>query len=1065
MKVIRRINDQKQSLSKQISKPLTTATESIRPIAKQTNEMRASIIRSIPYKQIQKQYLPDLASSEKELAGESDKIKELKKTRIIPVALEKPVSELAKAALEIQTAAILPPRDSVSGEKKSEYVDILPRSSQIEKDQRIHEMPINKEQAPMKPKSTVDGPVSDVDLIKPMQPKPATLPVIPLDKKISKKPADREEEFSSDGPAIHPIRIKDLGLSNYFERKREIIEKTAAKIEATETRDAEIIEKPSLKEEFDGESITKLISELVEPNGSGPEKETTEVTSEEEIGTPDLKISGELENSKSDIEIMQTKKSIDKPLTPVLTAIAMLSGSVAGSKKIPRSMQTITKSSSDKKLEAGLKTDITEKEDKTAKEVAMVKDKPSLERPERSERDQISPIQPVTDIIEPDRQIPEPVSTTPRTTVWSSITKAVHRMASLAALVVAADVGGKTRKLAPKAGSLEFIEPPKGTTKVVTGKPDEVIVTADVRRKDTVIELRAPDRKIKPEGEGFGKLDMGTKVPVEMKRVRLKKISRVGDKIPIEPIPAVIPSSTALSMLGLLAKSSAVDDSNLVRIPQRRIARVGDMDALESYGSRTLKHIPTSDAKISETSGLAIGELDKVAQLSKKSLYLDEIKPIKSRILPISKQKEIDRLILKKQAVEGKISEESPIIPGIKRGLRIDEGSSRALGLLNKLVLTTAVARAETIAEVYSKPITEFSGKDIEYSTPKLHSKLPLTRSVTVIPSRPDIEPDYSLISEEFEGSIKPVRRATSNDEPIDEGMELRYKPEPTQEQTGYLDRGKIQPGVWRTRDSDVKAIDLLSLIAKSTGQPRATDRKITGIKPSVKSRIKFKDTASFIRPTGSIKPVSGKTIPQTPDVTIESARRLRSLSEAFGLIRGRYEQRLMARVGLGADIPGQRTEEEPFIITDTKSETGVQFSGSGASEISGTSRISGAGREISGVSATSHVKRFDSKIGETSTARAPELYPTKPPRSEDFDWLPKGAPKKRDENREQIMVLEEKVRILRDRLSEMAPDREPPTKKLQEFVHDPNLQNQLKKLFYESWLENMDKELKRYGG
>jgi hypothetical protein len=46
-----------------------------------------------------------------------------------------------------------------------------------------------------------------------------------------------------------------------------------------------------------------------------------------------------------------------------------------------------------------------------------------------------------------------------------------------------------------------------------------------------------------------------------------------------------------------------------------------------------------------------------------------------------------------------------------------------------------------------------------------------------------------------------------------------------------------------------------------------------------------------------------------------------------------------------------------------------------------------------------------------------------------------------------------------------MAPGREPPTKKLQEFVHDPNLQNQLKKLFYESWLENMDKELKRYGG
>jgi hypothetical protein len=39
-----------------------------------------------------------------------------------------------------------------------------------------------------------------------------------------------------------------------------------------------------------------------------------------------------------------------------------------------------------------------------------------------------------------------------------------------------------------------------------------------------------------------------------------------------------------------------------------------------------------------------------------------------------------------------------------------------------------------------------------------------------------------------------------------------------------------------------------------------------------------------------------------------------------------------------------------------------------------------------------------------------------------------------------------------------------PSNRKLQEVIHDPNLQTQMKKLFYEAWLENMDKELKRYG-
>jgi hypothetical protein len=82
-----------------------------------------------------------------------------------------------------------------------------------------------------------------------------------------------------------------------------------------------------------------------------------------------------------------------------------------------------------------------------------------------------------------------------------------------------------------------------------------------------------------------------------------------------------------------------------------------------------------------------------------------------------------------------------------------------------------------------------------------------------------------------------------------------------------------------------------------------------------------------------------------------------------------------------------------------------------------------------------------------------------------DYDWLPSGAPKKRDLQREHILGLEEEIKALQEQLSELSSDRAPTNRKLHEFVHDPNLQNQLKRLFYESWLENMEKELKRYGG
>jgi hypothetical protein len=706
--------------------------------------------------------------------------------------------------------------------------------------------------------------------------------------------------------------------------------------------------------------------------------------------------------------------------------------------------------------------------------VTEIKSKPTIKKPDKIEPDQESPISTVGGEPDIEQQLPKPLSTTRKTTVWSPITKAIHSIASLATLVVAADVRAETKKLSPRAGAFEFVKPSKGSTKISTQELDDIVVTAEVKRKDTIIELRAPDRKLKTKDRVSRKGDMESRIPTEKKEVRPKKGSEERRRVPIETTPAVEPSSKALSMLGLLATSSTVDDSNLVKAPKpdKRIDLASGQDRIESFIPGPMKRITTAHAKIADSSGLAISELDKVARESREALYLDEITPIEARVPRMSMREEPTDFITKKRMVEsitkgrsvGVADKSAQIVQGIKRELKIDKGTSSAVGLLNKIALTTAIARAETIAEVYSRPITDLEETGIVYSAPQ---RLPLTKSVTLIPSRPDIEPERER-SISLEESFKHPERAIYTGDITYEDRRSFYRSK------DLLAAKKMKPTIGGPKEPDVKAIDLLSLIAKSTVQPRVTDESVSGTepgKPRTIPEIKDGDRAGLIRSRGVAPPASGKgkIIPQTPIpvVTVRNAQRIKSLSEAFGLIRGRYERRLMARVGLGEDIPGKRPGQEQVAMPGVELVRRDQISGPGVSD------TYSAERELKGVqtSSLSRAQRLDlqaklaSQTSQRSAEKAPKLYPTKPPKSEDYDWLPRGAPKKRDENREQIMVLEEKVRILRERLSEMAPGREPPTKKLQEFVHDPNLQNQLKKLFYESWLENMDKELKRYGG
>ena len=217
------------------------------------------------------------------------------------------------------------------------------------------------------------------------------------------------------------------------------------------------------------------------------------------------------------------------------------------------------------------------------------------------------------------------------------------------------------------------------------------------------------------------------------------------------------------------------------------------------------------------------------------------------------------------------------------------------------------------------------------------------------------------------------------------------------------------------------------------------------------KDKYPYKDLRQLTQTSLSSRTKSMKRdeLIQSPldPLALVTTKQFSSISEAIGLIQ-RPEKRLAKRLTHGQTIELIKGEE--IEMGEALEKTKPQIS-RGSRPIYISSR-EGTGKEIL------------SKKPTESDVQQVQLSTSKPPSSAYFDRIPPGAPVKKNLDRERMSDLEEQIQLLRKKISTKEGEQFPSNRKLQEVVHDPNLQTQLKKMFYEAWLENMDKELKRYG-
>lgn len=730
-------------------------------------------------------------------------------------------------------------------------------------------------------------------------------------------------------------------------------------------------------------------------------------------------------------------KAVSRPTTPIVTALGILAGSSIATAKAMRPTKP--------KVEPGKRVMKRPEEIITTPDLTKIdKEKPitpGLEIPQKTIEEGIEEKgvpklekEPV-DIITKEPEISVPTKKESglfkKHTSWIPISAALGSMASLATSAVTTNIQARKRQI---SSTMEIKEMAK--------KPVKIIQPEGVEKGKVTIKTTRPPARKEIEGDLRERIKKG-----EMEEYDV-------DQVMTKPIPAMVPSAASLTLLSFIAKRSVTEETSLITPPSKPKPEMKTEDVMKFLTPTSTRRVTTSQTNLPRPTGIALKELTSVASETKKSVYIDRIQRTKSKAPVIrrlqrgQKKKRIATPI----KVERKETEIMPVEDiRIKRDLLMEKESVGALELLGSAAVITAVSRAATIADIYSKTA---GSKRMPEETMGLPKKLPVTKSVSISTFKPDIKPRYLHLDKE--GVTPPPDISVSKFE------EFEIK-------------DKI--GIFETTKGGVEALSLLESVATSTITPRPVQMKaaieydrrelgVVGLPTEEHLRLTERD-AHEVSKTEKI--TTEKRLPVRLHRTREQRRisskpitrfsAIPSISDAMSLIRRRQEQRLLQRVGLGNER-GSESDKIPGEL------------GTLESKVSGEQMFTRPSPGLLKIRSRQELMELQRRLDEgrfPKGAKRPlktaELYQTKAPRSADFDWLPEGAPKKRDLKEEQIMSLEEEIQILKDRLLEMGIDREPPIRKLQEFVHDPNLQNQLKKLFYESWLENMDKELKRYGG
>jgi hypothetical protein len=479
------------------------------------------------------------------------------------------------------------------------------------------------------------------------------------------------------------------------------------------------------------------------------------------------------------------------------------------------------------------------------------------------------------------------------------------------------------------------------------------------------------------------------------------------------PAVSAISVASALGALSHIAKTTELPKNVIYNVipPVKNGLEAGDTPIVIQ------KRMATVDANLPVSTKSAIDNMNRVAARSRDSLYVDVVKPKK----PVAKTREFT----KPQRKEIK----QPKIPGVQRSIMIDKSAAGALDILTKTAATTSTTAAEiqTVSKL----------------------RLPESRA-----------------DEEMVGDIPPRIRATiSKDKTKTPVLAKGFKTEeeakpdlplPGPSETAELDfesEATLEPSAVGIT---AEALNILNLIALSSGH-RAGEKQLVISKSDIRPQdVNTLETTR--RPEeGFTHKKLGLTTPRKPedkrkfksrDLTEKTepimepkVKRLPGISEAIGLMRPPEK-----RLALVLNRPTTTSSTEYSLAGRG---TGVRATETTAATRAKTSELSKAGRGLEKQVQTERpsMQRTTDDMGKALI----DMALSKPSASEDL-------------GKDRMLELEQQVQLLKDRIRSEVDDQQPYHRKLQEVIHDPNLQTQLKKLFYEAWLENLDKELKRYG-
>jgi hypothetical protein len=628
---------------------------------------------------------------------------------------------------------------------------------------------------------------------------------------------------------------------------------------------------------------------------------------------------------------------------------------------------------------------------------------------------------------------------------WLSIAGAVGMISNLATTTAMVDLQAKKELSTPAFKTELFIEKSNlGQERTLNEHfvPKQQKGTIDASGKDK-LKIISPEKEIPKSKE----------MPETLLPERLKASSEVDEAAPL-PIHITIPKHGGIEVLDHIAKRS-VTPKNILFKPDLPMKSDNDFDIRPTLIS---KRIGTTSANLPSELNLAIKQLGSGVTKSRSSLFIDKIQPkysstvyssvktkrtrgkkqatkTKEQIIALKKTSKDDDLLKRGFSLHKPVGQQQQI----EQSVIIDKDSFAALNNLKKIAAITAM----TTSGIYSKsPTAKLDAIDI--LTPKPISK---------VTNGYEIE------------ELKPLKaRGIKTDQfrVLDEPKHARKKPSETRFEK-YLLKPKDELGSMEISesiesDSTIEAggdaLDILSAIALNASLIKHSIQDISPDSKKVKSKDKATLKGKLVSGQKSIEPKDDllyRGYTESPNyqkimsmLTKERQKRkaMKHISEAIGLIKP-PEKSMAKYLSVRGEV--DRAEQSVESAEGREGYSGLQSTSKLASE-------------------RKHSKDKLSKIDKDIIKKEAEMYLVKTTKVVDFKGLPPYAPEKDTGDRDYMHNLEEQIRSLKDKLESSKTEDLPSNRRLSEIVHDPNLHTQLKKLFYEAWLENMDKELKRYG-